>query len=148
MKKIIFLALIIFVIIGSCTQEKKSPIEGVWKVVGWQYMVGDSVKSKLGVNSTGSEMTIFSKDHFIWLGRYKTDTIFWDNYGGGTYKFVGGNRLEETIDYCEGKSWVGTTIRLQRELKNDTAIITWPFDEKWQLIKTGYNIQKQVRLEQ
>ena len=33
MKRVIFLSLIILLIIGSCIQEKKSPIEGAWKLV-------------------------------------------------------------------------------------------------------------------
>lgn len=146
MKKVVFLGLFIALTIGGCIQEKKSPIEGVWQVVGWQGMVGDSVISKLGVNSTGSEMIIFSKNNFLWVGRYKADTIFWNNYGGGEYK-IEGNRLEEKIKYSEAQSWVGTTIRLQWELKNDTAFQTWPFDENWQLNKKGYSVQKWIRLE-
>lgn len=147
MKKIIFLSLIIALIIGSCTQEVKSPIEGVWRIVSWNGMVGDSIVAQLGVTSTGSEMVIYAKNHFLWVGHYKTDTILWDNFGGGTYTLQG-NKLEDKIEFSEAKDWIGTTIRLKWEVKNDTATQTWPLDENWNLNKKEYyGVQKWIRLE-
>jgi hypothetical protein len=146
-KKIIFLGLIISLIIGSCTQrEVKSPIEGVWKVVSWEGMAGDSLAWKFPGNYTGSEITIIAKNHFLWVGRYKKDSTFVENWGGGTYK-LDGNRLEDSFLYSVDKSMVGTTRRLLWELKNDTSILTWPCDENWQLIKDKYYVQKLIRVE-
>ena len=91
MKRVIFLSLIIAMIIGSCTQEKKSPIEGAWQVISWQRIAGDTLMWKLGVDYTGTEMKIWSGNYFNFVGRYvrNRDTTIIDNYGGGTYKLDG-----------------------------------------------------------
>ena len=59
---------------------------------------GDSVLTTFPGNYTGSEQLIFSKNHFLWVGRYKRDTTSIDNYGGWTFKLEG-NKLEENIKY-------------------------------------------------
>ena len=147
MKKNLFLSMIISLIIVSCTQQEvKSPAEGVWKIIGWERMKGDTLISKLGSEYTGSEMEIYSANSFVWVGRYQKDTTFSDNYGGGTYK-IDGNRLEQKITFSVDPSMIGTTIRLLWEVKNDTATQTWPLDENWQLNKSWYGIQKWVRVE-
>jgi hypothetical protein len=147
MKKIIFLSMIILIIIVNCTQrEVKSPYEGVWKVVSWKSMVGDSLTWKFPGTYTGSEISIIAKNHFLWGGRYMRDTTFINNWGGGTYT-LDGNRLVHSFLWCVDQSMVGTQRRLLWELKNDTAIYSWPCDENWQLNKDKYYIQKLVRVE-
>jgi hypothetical protein len=148
MKKIIFLGLIFSLIIGSCSNQKevKSPNEGAWKVVSWEHFTGGNLDWKLQGKMTGSEIKIASKNHFVWVGRYKNDTTFMDNYGGGTFK-LDGNRLEESILYSVDQSMVGTKIKLLWELRNDTAIQKWPCDDNWQLNKDTYGIQKLVKVE-
>ena len=146
MKKVIFFGLIILLIVVSCLQQKSLPMEGVWNVVSWENKKGDSLVSKFQRDFTGSEMKIWSKNHFAFVGRYKVDTIFQDNCGGGTFK-IEGTHYEESFLYFPDKSAVGTTIRLLLEIKNDTLIQTWPVDENWQVIKKNYSIQKLTRLE-
>jgi hypothetical protein len=147
MKKAIILSLIIAMIIGSCTQkEVKSPYEGAWKVVSWVAMEKDSLIWKFPGNYTGSEITIIAKNHFLWAGRYKKDTTFVNNWGGGTYA-LDGNRLEDTFLFCVDQSMVGTKRRLLLELKNDTATYSWPCDENWQVNKDKYYVQKLVKAE-
>ncbi len=146
MKKVIFLAVVISFIIGSCTQIKKSPIEGAWKIISIETVKGDTVTNMFPGNYTGSEQLVFSKNHFLWVGNYKKDSTSLDNFGGGTFTLTG-NRLEESIFYSVSKKMVETKIKLQWELKNDTATQTWPLDENWQISKDGYNIQKWIRLE-
>lgn len=145
MKRVILFVLIFCAIIGSCTQEKKSPNEGVWKVVSWERTVGDSISWKLPGNFTGSETKIVSNNHFLWVGRYKRDSTYLDNYGGGTCS-LDGNHLEESIQYSASQSDVGSKVKLIWELKNDTATQTWPCDENWQINKNHLNIQKWVRI--
>lgn len=147
MKKITYLSLIIVLIIGSCTQKEiKSPYEGAWKVVSWKAMEGDSLIWVFPGDYTGSEISINTKNNFLWAGRYKRDTTFVDNWGGGTYT-LDGNRLEHTFSYCVDKNMVGTKRRLLWELKNDTASYTWPCDENWQVNKGKYYVQKLIRAE-
>ena len=146
MKKSLFLSLIAAMITIACTQEKKSPIEGAWKIVSWEHMKGDSIAWTFPGNYTGGEMLVFTKNHFLWVGRYKKDSTYISNYGGGTFKLEG-NKLEEKIEYSVDQSMVGSTIRLLWELKNDTATQTWPQDENWNLKKEDYGIQKWIKLE-
>lgn len=81
MKTLIGLMISIFFL--SCAQEKHNPIEGAWKIVNWKHMSGDSLVWKYPGDYNGSELVIFSKNHFVWIGRYKKDTSFVDNFGGG-----------------------------------------------------------------
>jgi len=144
MKKIVFLSLIVALIIGSCTQQEiKSPLEGVWQVVSWERMRGDTLVATFGKDFTGSEMKIWSGNYFNFVGQYKTDTNVVDNYGGGTYK-LDGNRYEENLLYPDQ-----VTVKLLLEIRNDTVIQTWPVDENGQIIKTTglNNMQKLIRME-
>jgi hypothetical protein len=145
MKKIIFLSMVILLIIGSCTQQEvKSPMEGPWQVVSWQRIAGDTLIWKLGEKLTGTEMKIWSGNYFNFVGRYKMDTAFLDNYGGGTYKLEG-THYEESYLYFVDKTMVGTSQRLLLEIKNDTLTQTWPCDANWQIDKSNYNVQKLTR---
>jgi hypothetical protein len=144
MKKTISLGLTLLIIVASCTQKKSSPMDGAWNLVSWEMKMGDSLVSKYQKDFTGSEMKIWTNNHFAFVGRYKSDTTFIDNCGGGTFK-IDGTHYEETILYFPNQNAVGTSIKLLLEIKNDTLIQTWPLDENWQLIKANYNIQKLVR---
>ena len=100
MKKAIFLGMLIVLIIGSCNKkEVRSPYEGAWKVVSWVYIEGDSIAWEFPKTLTGSEITIISKNHFLWGGRYNRDTTFINNWGGGTYT-LNGNQLVHSYLWC------------------------------------------------
>jgi hypothetical protein len=147
MKKSIILGLIIFLLAGGCTkQEVKSSYEGTWKVVSWIAMEGDSLTWEFPGTYTGSEISIIAKNHFLWAGRYKKDTTFVDNWGGGTYT-LDGNRLEDAFLYCVDQSMVGTKRKLLLEIKNDTLTYSWPCDENWQVMKDKHYVQKLVKAE-
>lgn len=121
-------------------------MEGAWHVVSWERMKGDTLVGKFGRDYTGSEMKMWTKNHFAFVGRYKVDTVFMDNCGGGTFK-LNGIHYEETYLYFPDQSYVGTYQRILLELKNDTLTQTWPCDENWQVKKGLHNIQKLTRLE-
>lgn len=140
--------LVLFILLG-CKQvdvTTSNPVEGAWQVVSWQNFAGDSLVMELGKNFVGTEMKVWSKSHFAFAGRYKRDTTFIDNCGGGSYK-LNGTHAEENIMYFPNQSTVGTTIKLLYEIKNDTLIQTFPVDENWQIDKSNYSIQKLIRLE-
>jgi len=147
MKKILFLNLVVSLLIGSCAQQEvKSPIEGAWQVVSWQAIAGDTLQWKLGVDYTGTEIKIWSGKYFNFVGRYKGDTTYMDNYGGGSYK-LDGTHCEESYLYFVEQSMVGTSQRLLIEIKNDTLTQTWPCDANWEIDKSNYNVQKLTRKE-
>jgi hypothetical protein len=143
MKRVIFLSLVIALIIGSCTQEKKSPIEGTWKMV---YAQSRSMEETFPAQVQAEQIKTWSKEHFTFVGHYKlpTDTIFRDNYGWGTYT-LNGNKFEEHIMLHASKSNIGQTIRMLMDVRNDTLIQRWPADENWNLPEK-FSMEKYVRL--
>jgi len=146
MKTKLLISLTISIIVLGCTQQQNEPMEGAWQVVSWEQGSADSMVSMFPGIVSGSEMKIWSKNHFAFAGQYKNDSTITDNCGGGTYQ-LNGIHYEETIMYFPDKSVIGTTIKLLLEIRNDTLIQTWPVDENWEIIKSNYNIQKLNRLE-
>lgn len=145
MKSTLIYCLVIALIIGGCSQPKSLKIEGAWKLV---YVIGiDGNKpyySFPGTDATEAQIRIWSKDHFSFVGILKYDTLHSDSFGGGTYKLKG-NLLEETNLYHSWKDFVGKTLKLTVENKNDTLILTI-LDENGKLNKSTYWLEKYVRL--
>ena len=146
MKASIFLCLMMSLIIGSCAQQKRSPVEGAWKLVYSQSVKGDSLLFKFPGNLTISDIKMWSKGYVLYVGRYKRDTTFMDGYGGGPYKLEG-NRYEENIQYFSIQSYVGTTVKMLLEIRNDTLIQTWPLRDNGQIDKSNFRQEKYIRLD-
>ena len=109
-------------------------------------MIGDTLKSEFPGDYSGSDMKMWSKDHFVFVGLFKNDTTTRNNYGGGTYKLKG-NRYEEYILYHANKVAVGKNVKMILELKNDTLFQTYPVDENGKIDSVSYYyIEKYVRL--
>lgn len=142
MMKLTFLfPLLIILIIGGCTQEEKSPIEGAWDLVygNWRVME-ETYPADIG----GGQIKMYSKGHFTHVGQFSLDTIV-DNHGCGSYT-LDGNRFEEKIIYRYGGTDQGKNIRLLVDVENDTLVIRWPVDDNWKLSER-YNIEKYIRLD-
>jgi hypothetical protein len=148
MKKVIFLSLIFTIIISGCTKQKSSPIEGAWQMVYFRSIRGDTVRIQFpGARVEVSDIKIWSKNHVAFVGRFKRDTVFLDNYGGGTYK-LDGNKYEESLTYHSSKKLVGTKIKMLLENRNDTLIQTFPVDDNGNIVnKSTYIVEKFVRLD-
>jgi hypothetical protein len=146
MKKIIFSSLVIVLIIGGCAQEKKSPIEGIWKLTygkWYNWNPGDTLTYQFPGNMDIFHIKIFSKRDFTFVGHYSLDTLTHDNYGGGTYTFQG-DRYQENVLYA-GKMIMNRKNKMIQEIKNGTLIQKWPVDENWKLAEK-YSIEKYIRL--
>lgn len=142
MKKIIFLSLIVLLIIGNCTQQEvKSPLEGAWKMV---YLKMGSSGLTMPGQISGSQIKMWSKEHYAFTGQFKTDTAVIDNFGWGTYK-LNGNNYEEYVTLHASKSSIGNTVRMILEIRNDTLTYSYPTDENWKLPEK-YNIEKYVMI--
>ena len=142
MKKTIFLSLIIAMIIGSCTQEKKSPIEGAWQLV---YLKNRSMEETFPAQISGDQVKMFINGHLTWVGQFKlpTDTSFQYDYGFGTYTLDGNKFIENTTIHAQ-KSAIGSK-KMIMEIRNDTLIQMYPTDENFNLAEK-INIMKYVRL--
>ena len=142
MKKTIIFIFMLSAILYGCTP--KNSMNGAWKVVSFENKSGDKVKMKLNDNMTGDELKIWSKDHYMYVGRYKMDTTNFDNYGSGTYTVAGNHYVEMPIIASRNKNAKIDQIRILLDRKNDTIVQTWPADEKWNVDKNNYYIQKLV----
>ncbi len=144
MKKLIFLAMIISSIIISCTQEKKAPIEGAWRLIRVDsFQFADTSFTAMVRNG---QIKTWSKEYFTYVGHDQQDTIIWDLYGGGTYK-LDGNKYEEHILYSFLKPLVGTRFKALLEIRNDTLFQKQNSDnaDSYELRK-GYTTEVYVRL--
>ena len=145
MIRILFCCLIITLGFGSCSQKKSLNIEGAWKLVQLQTIKGNSAVIDFPGKSDMDIIKIWSGDHFMSVGRVKTDTTVWDLYGSGTFKQEG-NKYEENVKVLFYKEWEGKTIKMLLEIKNDTLTQTFPVDENGKMEKEYANIEKYVRI--
>jgi len=146
MKIVIFTYLVMALIIGGCAREKKSSIEGIWKLTygkWYKWNPSDTITYQFPGNMAIYHIKIYSKETLTYVGHYNLDSLTHDNYGGGTY-VLEGDRYEENLLYA-GKSIINRKIRLILEVQNDTLIQKWPVDENWKLAEK-YSIEKYVRL--
>jgi hypothetical protein len=146
MKKVIFLSLMMALIIGGCAKEKKSPVDGIWKLIygmWYNWNPNDTMTYQFPGNMAIYHIKIFSKGNVTFVGFYNLDTLTRDNYGGGTYTLKG-DRYEENLLYA-GKSIFNKKIRMLMEVRSDTLIQKWPADENWKL-EEKYSIEKYIRL--
>jgi hypothetical protein len=142
MKRTIYLGLIISLIIGSCAQEKKSSIEGAWKLVYAKWTAFDQT---FPAQVQGSSIKFWSKENYAFDGQFKIDSmVIMDNYGWGTYKLDGNKYTEQVILHADKPS-IGKAVRLILEIKNDTLIQSYPADENWKLPEK-YSTEKFIRL--
>ena len=142
MKKTIFLSLIVAMIIGSCTQEKKSSIEGAWQLV---YAKNRTMEETFPAQISGEQVKMFINGHITWVGQFKlpTDTSLIYDYGLGTYT-LDGNKFTENVTIHGQKSAVGSK-KMIMEIRNDTLIQLYPTDENFN-IEEKHHIMKYVRL--
>jgi hypothetical protein len=145
MKTIIFFCITITMTVTISAQQKSTILQGAWQTVSIQEIDRDSVIWKIPGDISGNEMKIWSKNHFLFVGRYKEDSLFTDDYGGGIYK-LDGNHYEETLLYHSDPKTVGSTLKMLLESKQDTLIQIYPFDENWQ-IKSKHWVLKYIRIE-
>jgi len=108
--------------------------------------MADSLTFEFPGSTTGSDIKMWTENHFLTVGRFQMDTTFIDNGVGGTYT-LDGNQYEETILYMPGQNGTGQKIKMLLELRNDTLIQTWPVDENGQIDKTNYSVEKYIRLD-
>jgi hypothetical protein len=141
MKKSLYFSLIIALIVVSCAQEEKSPIEGAWQMI---YGEWTGLDKSFPAQIEGSQIKMWSTGYVSFVGNFKLDTTNSDNYGLGKFKQEG-NRYEENFMYFTDTSYIGKTIRLLIEIRNDTLVQKWPVDENWKLVEK-FSTEKYVRL--
>lgn len=145
MKATLLFCAMVAMIVLSCAPQRSSPIEGAWKAVHSISVKGDSL-TELPGKWTGTQLKMWSKGHFSFVGRFNIDTTVVHSYGGGRYTLEG-NRYAEIIEYHITPSRVGTTVNMLMEVRGDTLTQTWPAGDDGQIDKTNYRAETYVRLD-
>lgn len=146
MKKTLMLGLFILVILGSCTPEKESPMEGAWKLVYEYEVKGDNSTLIFPGSSQGSEIKMWSGERWSLVGVFIEDSLITDNFGGGRFTLEGSN-YQEIVEYHSATQYLGQTVKLFLEIKNDTLTQIWPVDEQGEPVKSHYYMEKWIRME-
>ena len=144
MKKILLLCLIIPMLLLSCTQEKVSPMEGAWKLAYEYEVSGDNTTLLFPGTSKGSEIKMWSGDRWALVGVFIEDSTITDNFGGGKFTLEGSD-YQEIVEYHSATEYLGTTVKLFLEIKNDTLTQIWPVDEQGVPVKSHHYIEKWLR---
>ncbi len=88
---------------------------------------------------------MWSDNYWMFVGQYKQDTVFTDNFGGGSYT-LDGIVYKETIMYHTTKDYLGQTLRMRIVVENDTLVQVWPADEKGEIDKGNYTSEKYAKV--
>jgi len=143
MKMKLLLCLIIPMLLGSCTQVKVSPMEGAWRLAYEYEVKGDQSTLIFPGTSQGSEIKMWSGERWALVGVFIEDSTVTDNFGGGKFTLEGTN-YQEIVEYHSATEYLGQTVKLFLEIKNDTLTQIWPVDEQGVPVKSHYYMEKWV----
>jgi hypothetical protein len=146
MKKKLLLCLIVPLFLSSCIQETVSPMEGAWKLA-YEYEVKDGDSKLIFPGSArGSEIKMWAGDRWALVGVFVEDSTLSDVFAGGKFT-IDGTDYQEIVEYHSAKEYLGQTVKLYLEIKNDSLTQFWPVDEAGEPVKSHYYMEKWVRFE-
>lgn len=146
MKKIILLSMIIALIIGSCADSTKKSLQGSWQMVQMQRVDGKKVTNYFSDRYKISQIKMWSKNHFMFIGKYEIDTTVAYRYGTGTFT-LDGNIYVEDILYHFSKDYEGKKNKICLQIRNDTLLHVFPVNDQGQPSQETYWIEKYKRIE-
>ena len=146
MKKTLLLCLIIPMIFASCTREEESPMEGAWKLAYEYEYKGDSTTQLYPGISQGSEIKLWSGDRWALVGVFVGDSSLTDVFAGGKFT-LDGTDYREIVEFHSAPEYLGQTVKLYLEIKDDTLTQYWPVDDNGDPIQSHYYMEKWVRFE-
>ena len=144
MKSYLLLCLIIPAFLGSCNREKVSPLEGAWKLAFEYEISGDQTNQLYPGDSRGSEIKVWAGDRWALVGVYIKDTTVTDNFGGGKFTLEG-TSYREIVEYHSAEEYLGQTVKLYLQIKNDTLTQIWPVDEQGEPVRDHHYMEKWVK---
>ena len=146
MKKNLLLFLILPAFLLSCSVDKESPMEGAWKLAYEIEVKGDQSTILFPGVSQGSEIKMWSGDRWALVGVFIEDSLMTDVFAGGKFT-LDGTDYQEIVEYHSATQYLGTTVKLFLEIKNDTLTQFWPVDENGVPDKDHHYMEKWVRFE-
>lgn len=151
--KTIYLIILVFLMTGFISNAQVSSssgnsgtidITGAWNLIYEKTVSGDKVLREFPGNKTGNQIKIWSEYHFASIGKYQDCDKETDYYSAGTWA-LDKNHYQETILFHKNKIWVGSRPQKYVEIKGDTLFQTWPVNDKGEIDKTHYSVEKYVR---
>jgi hypothetical protein len=115
----------------SNAERTKASLEGAWKLKSFHSKFADGTEYDLPGNVTGSQIKMFSKDRFLFVGFLAAKEGTLDNYGGGTYSLEDDDYIE-TLQYCREKKLVGQTYHFKVRVADRILTQTGPLDPEEQ----------------
>jgi hypothetical protein len=145
MKKVIFFSLILGLIIAACSQNPNVP-RGTWQMVQMQMIEGAKVTNYFSDRYSVSQTKMWSGNNFIFVGKYRVDTMTSYRFGVGTYT-LNGNLYVEDIKYHFDPAYEGTKNKIWLEIRKDTLLHIFPVDDLGKPNQARHWIEKYVRLD-
>ena len=138
----IFCAFVLFAF-----QPATKNIEGVWKLVAYKGVNNGVVTHTIHSEEEGKQLKTWTKAHFLFVGKYKINETWLNNYGCGTYT-LDGNHYSENIDiHTGGAQYEGTTAKLLIYFSGDTLVQINPVNDDWTYDENNCRIEKYIRAE-
>jgi len=139
--------LTILFILSACNRTTTTPIEGVWRLA-YEYEVrGETSTCIFPGTSKGSELKMWTGNRWSLVGVFVEDSVMTDNYAGGTFTLKG-TEYKEMVEFHSATEYLGKTVQLYLEIRNDTLIQFWPVDENGVPDPEHHYMEKWVRMEQ
>ena len=120
-------------------------MEGAWKLAFEHEVKGENSSLLYPGTSQGSEIKMWSGNSWALVGVFIEDSIVTDNFGGGKF-ILDGTNYQEIVEYHSASEYLGQTVKLFLEIKNDTLTQIWPVDDHGDPVKSHYYMEKWVRM--
>ena len=147
MKTHLLLFLIVPLLLCNCARETTAPMEGAWKLAFEYEIIGDSSTILYPGTTQGIEIKMWSGDRWALSGVFVEDSIMSDVYAGGKFT-IEGTDYREIVEFHSAPEYLGQTVRLYLEIKDDTLTQIWPVDDNGAPVKNLYYMEKWVRFKQ
>ncbi len=132
---------------GCSPPVSQSPVEGTWRLA-FEYEIRDGSPTVIYPGtSTGSELKMWAGNRWSLVGISFSDSVITDNFAGGTFTLEGYD-YREMVEFHSAPEYLGQTVRLFLEVKNDTLTQVWPVDEDGEPIRELHYMEKWVRMKQ
>jgi hypothetical protein len=146
---VLFSGLILFsaVLLQGCSNNGPSPIEGTWRLA-YEYEVSDGSSTCIFPGAAkGSELKMWTGNRWSLVGVFVEDSVLTDNFAGGTFTLEGTD-YREMVEFHSAPEYLGQTVHLFLEIRNDTLVQIWPVDEEGNPVPDLHYMEKWVRMGQ
>ncbi len=133
------------ILLAGCQYNYKSPPEGAWKLIYSKYVLSDSVTHTFPGDMSESQIKMWSKDHFVFAGWYRVDSLKTDTYGFGTWS-MNDSIYTETIEFNDLPSVIGKTLAIKLSIKNDTLTQKFSLMENPPADQRKLSVEKYIRV--